>query len=279
MSDNNRYFIRLAYDGTRYNGWQSQKNAPSVQDMLTGAMKDILARPVSMTGCGRTDTGVHAREFYAHFDFPVRFTLRQQEKLKFRLNRYLPGDIAVFGIFPVPGDLHSRFSATSRTYDYWIHEAKDPFLEGRSWFIYGQLNLDSLNEGAEALKAYDDFTSFARLHASSKTNICRIGHAGWERRDHRLIFTVTADRFLRNMVRALVGTMVNLGKGKISIEEFHRIIRAKDRSMAGQSAPAHGLYLAGVEYPGFIDGRYPGLPGDVESKFEDEIDQGHDGIS
>jgi tRNA pseudouridine38-40 synthase len=245
-----RYFIKLAFNGNSYHGWQLQKTGISVQEVLTRAMSDLLSAPVSLTGCGRTDAGVNAREFYAHFDLKEEKNAEDLQQLTFRLNRYLPADIFIDRIFPVPGNMHARFSALSRTYEFHIHNRKDPFLNDSSYFVYGELDLDLMNAGAGLLKEYDDFTSFARLHGNAKTNICRIIKAGWERHDYRILFKITADRFLRNMVRAIVGTSLDLGMGKISLEDFRHIIESKDRSGAGQSVPGFALYLVKIVYPG-----------------------------
>ena len=243
-----RYFIRLAYNGTRYHGWQVQQNANSVQQAITNAIDLMWKVKVNLVGCGRTDTGVHAKEFFAHFDLPGSRNSDELADLKFRLNRYLDKDIVIFDIFPVPPGLHARFSAISRTYQYHIHTRKDPFLEDFSWFVPHVADASQMNAGAEMLLKISDFTSFSKLHSSAKTNICKVYLANWEMKEHRLIFTIKADRFLRNMVRAIVGTLMDLGQGKISMEEFRKIIEGKDRSLAGESVPAKGLFLTKVEY-------------------------------
>ncbi len=245
-----RYFIKLAYNGANYHGWQEQKNAPSVQQTITNAMNDILGRKISLTGCGRTDTGVHATEYYAHFEVEEEIGGEGLEHLNFRLNSYLPKDIAIYDIYPVEAGMHARFSALSRTYKYYIHTRKDPFLLDNSWFVYGLDDIEIMNRGSKLLLEYEDFTSFSKLHTQTKNNICHISHALWEREDHRLIFTITADRFLRNMVRAIVGTLVDLGNHKIDLEGLRKIIESHDRSAAGQSVPAQGLFLNRVVYPG-----------------------------
>ena len=176
-----RYFIKLAFNGAAYHGWQVQKTGISVQEILTKAISDLLKKGVALVGCGRTDTGVNAKVFYAHFDLGEEMTSESLQLLKFRLNRYLPSDIYIDDIYQVPPSLHARFSAISRTYEYYIHNRKDPFLNDSSYFVYGSINIDLMNEGAELLKGYDDFTSFARLHGNSKTNICKISEVKWER--------------------------------------------------------------------------------------------------
>lgn len=244
-----RYFIFLSYHGANYHGWQQQHNAPSVQETITHSLRLLLSAHVSLVGCGRTDTGVHAREFYAHFDLDKNMVPVDLDRLVYRLNRFLPGDITIHWICPAPADLHARFSAISRTYRYYLHTSKDPFLHDTSWFVHDIPDIHAMNQGASLLLGNDDFTSFSKLHSAAKTNICRLVHAAWEQEGHRMIFTVTADRFLRNMVRAMVGTLVGLGQGKIDLEGLAGIIEAKDRSDAGQSVPAHGLFLEKVIYP------------------------------
>jgi tRNA pseudouridine38-40 synthase len=227
-----------------------QKSAISVQEVVTQALEVRLkVKPLSIVGCGRTDTGVHASEFFAHFDLENAIQPEALEELTFRLNKQLPKDIVIFRIFMVDPDLHARFHAISRTYKYHIHTRKDPFLNLYSYYLYGDLDPNLMNEAAGMLKEYDDFTSFARLNAQTATNICNITQAYWERVDHRIVFTITADRFLRNMVRAIVGTMLNLGQHKIILEDFKKIIEAKDREQAGKSAAARGLFLVSVTYP------------------------------
>lgn len=246
---NYRYFLRLSYNGESFHGWQSQHNARSVQSVLKEALTVILREPVDVTGVGRTDSGVHAREFYAHFDLFREISPAEMKDLVYHLNGYLPDAIAIHKILPVKKDAHSRFSARSRTYQYFISCKKDPFQQRFSWYYPGPLNINLMNRGAEILKNNLDFTSFAKLPQESKTNICHIGSAKWELKDDLLIFTITADRFLRNMVRAIVGTLVELGRGKISLEDLDKIILSKDRKAAGYSVPANGLFLVSVNYP------------------------------
>ena len=209
------------------------------------------AKKISTTGAGRTDAGVNASVFCAHFDC-TKPGLDSRENTVFRLNRFLPADIAVQAIKRATPDAHARFSALSRTYKYFISRKKDPFIEQTSWYIYGDLNISEMNRAAEILLRHSDFTSFSRLHSDNKTNLCRIISASWDNNGDTLIFTIRADRFLRNMVRAVVGTMVNIAKGKITVEQFEEIILASDRSKAGMSAPAKGLFLADIEYPGSL---------------------------
>jgi len=248
-----RYFIRLAYNGARYHGWQIQANAVTVQEIITKAVKLIWAEEFEMIGCGRTDTGVHAREFYAHFDLEEKKSQEELNELTRRLNRYFPEDILIYSIFPVPADLHSRFNAISRTYEYHIHTQKDPFFNHASWFVHQQLDIDLMNRGGEIIKEYGDFTSFSKANIKRKTNLCKVMKAEWKLSGHRLIFTITADRFLHDMVRAIVGTLLDLGQNKISTEDLRLIIESKNRCNAGESVPAKGLYLTRVEYPDFHD--------------------------
>ncbi len=244
-----RYFIFISFRGTRYHGWQVQPNSLSVQKILDDTLSLVLKEKISTTGAGRTDAGVNASVFCAHFDCAIP-GLDSRENMVFRLNRFLPADISVQDIKRATPDAHARFSALSRTYKYFISRRKDPFSEQTSWYIYGDLDVGEMNRAAEILLRHSDFKSFSRLHSDNKTNICRIISASWDIEGDKLIFTIRADRFLRNMVRAIAGTMVNVGKGKINVEQFEEIIMAKDRSRAGISAPAKGLFLADIEYPG-----------------------------
>lgn len=242
-----RYFLKLAYRGTAYHGWQVQDNAHTVQAELNQKISILLGEDINVVGCGRTDTGVHAREFYAHFDnaFPIPF---KPDDFVFKLNRFLPNDIAIYDVRKVPGDLHARFSAVSRTYRYYISQIKDPFLRDLSIEYTGVLNLEAMQEAASYLKNYTDFTSFSKLHTQTATNNCKIKEAFWVKEDSQLIFTITADRFLRNMVRAIVGTLLEIGKGKIPASVMKQIIESRDRSKAGFSVPAQGLFLEKIVY-------------------------------
>jgi tRNA pseudouridine38-40 synthase len=249
MSDMKRYFIKLAYNGKVYHGWQRQENAVSVQQVLEEGMRLIFGEQVGVTGAGRTDTGVHATKFYAHFDLAQQIDGPQLETRRFKLNSYLPGDIFVFDIWQVDSQAHARFDALSRTYEYIITTRKDPFRQDSAWYLHGEIDLAKMNEAARVLFDYTDFTSFSKLHTQVKTNNCKIMEAHWEKQDNLLVFKIKADRFLRNMVRAIVGTLVDIGKGRSGIEDLRKIIEAKDRSEAGLSVPAHGLYLVDIEYP------------------------------
>jgi tRNA pseudouridine38-40 synthase len=242
-----RYFVQLSFKGTYYNGWQIQPNALTIQDTLEGGLSMILREEIKITGAGRTDSGVHATFFIFHFD-----SINEEidtGKLLYRLNRYLPADIALQKIWKVPQDAHARYSAISRTYKYLITLKKDPFKTDTSLYLAVEPDIIKMNEAMEILKQYSDFTSFSRLHTDVKTNICKIFSAEWRKEDGLLVFTIEADRFLRNMVRAIIGTVLKVGQGKISIDEFSEIIEAKDRKRAGDSAPAHGLFLVEIKYP------------------------------
>jgi tRNA pseudouridine38-40 synthase len=251
MNITTRYFLFLSYRGTSYHGWQIQPNSVTVQKILDEALSVVLNEPIATIGAGRTDTGVHALFFCAHFD-SISSDLDSDKDLIFKLNRYLPKDISVNSIKRVNPETNARFSAISRTYKYYISKIKDPFFESSSWFIYGNLDIVSMNVASAILLEYTDFTSFSRLHSGSKTNNCMIYHAGWEETPTQLIFTIKADRFLRNMVRSIVGTMVDIGFGKKNSEDFRNLILARDRCQAGMSAPAKGLFLTDIEYPSEI---------------------------
>jgi tRNA pseudouridine38-40 synthase len=243
-----RYFIFISYNGTSYHGWQLQPHSVTVQKILQDALSVVLGEDISATGAGRTDTGVHASFFCAHFDC-LSPDLAQRENLVFKLNRFLPEDISVSAVRKVLPDANARFSAISRTYKYYISRTKDPFFNSSSWFLHGDLDIDAMNRACRILFNHSDFTSFSKLHSGAKTNICRIYEARWEEADNKLVFTIKADRFLRNMVRAIVGTLVKIGFGKMNDKEFEEIIAAKDRCRAGTSAPAKGLFLYDIEYP------------------------------
>lgn len=241
-----RYFIYLQYDGTDYHGWQTQPDVISVQETIEQKLSLLLRRELFIVGAGRTDAGVHARLMVAHFEVDQEVDCNQ---LTFKLNGLLPPDIAIFRIVPVTDDAHARFSATSRTYRYYITTQKSAFDHRFVMRTYRTLDIDKMNEAASHLFDYIDFTSFAKLHTDVKTNNCRIMQARWEQREGQLVFTIQADRFLRNMVRAIVGTLISVGCGKISVDEFCRIIERKNRCQAGDSVPASGLFLEEIEYP------------------------------
>ncbi len=243
-----RYFIRLAFKGTPFHGWQIQPNGNSVQAEMIHALSTLLKEDVEVIGAGRTDAGVHARKFFAHFDSSKK-DLSDNRDLIYNLNGILPKDIVVHEIKAVKPEAHARFSAISRTYSYHIHQVKDSFLDGLSAYFPGNLDLEKMNRAAEFLLETTDFTSFSKAHTDTKTNICNVMLAEWVRDEHRLIFTIEADRFLRNMVRAIVGTLLDVGFDRLCLSEFRGIIDHKDRSAAGPSVPACGLYLEDVEYP------------------------------
>lgn len=240
-----RYFIYLSYDGARYHGWQIQPNGSSVQEVLGKALSTLLHESIEVTGAGRTDAGVNASLMVAHFD--TEHTADNQ--LAYRLNKFLPQDIAIHKIVPVKPEAHARFSATSRTYHYYVITAKSPF-EPYTYHFPQPLDFDKMNEAAKALFDYIDFTSFSKLHTDVKTNNCRIMAAQWEQVSPiKWKFTITADRFLRNMVRAIVGTLLDVGRGVLTLEQFREIIEKKDRCSAGMSVPGNALFLADITYP------------------------------
>ncbi len=241
-----RYFIEIAYNGKNYHGWQVQPDATSIQMVLEHALSTVLRKEIKVTGAGRTDTGVHAKQLYAHFDHDE---IEDTTEIVFRLNSFLPKNISVKEIFLVRNDAHARFDATQREYEYVISLQKDPFQQDYAYLIHHEPNIEKMNEAANILLEYKDFQCFSRNKTAVKTYHCDIKQVQWERKDHRLIFTISADRFLRNMVRAIVGTLLEIGFEKISMADFHDIIQSKDRSKAGTSAPAHGLYLTKVLYP------------------------------
>jgi tRNA pseudouridine38-40 synthase len=243
-----RYFIFISFKGTSYHGWQIQPNSVTVQSTIDESLSLILGEKVRTTGAGRTDTGVHALVFCAHFD-SSKEALHKDESLIYRLNRFLPRDISVSAIRQVIPEASARFSARSRTYKYYICRRKDPFTDDSGWLFQGTLDIDQMNMASARLQNYSDFRSFSRLHSDNKTSICRIYNAGWKQYGDKLVFTIRADRFLRNMVRAIVGTMIEVGQLKMSLDEFGEVILSKDRSLAGPSAPAKGLFLTEIEYP------------------------------
>ena len=243
-----RYFIYISYKGTSYHGWQIQPNAVTVQKILDNSLSVVLNEKINTIGAGRTDTGVHAKVFCAHFD-SLSQDISEKKNLVFRLNRYLPDDISVYSIRKVLPDANARYSAISRTYKYYISKIKDPFFDNYSWFLHGDINISEMNKACRLLINHSDFTSFSKLHSGAKTNICKIYDAKWEVDYNRLVLTIRADRFLRNMVRAIVGSLVEIGFGKMNQKKFEEIILARDRCRAAKSAPAKGLLLAEIEYP------------------------------
>jgi tRNA pseudouridine38-40 synthase len=234
------------FDGTAYHGWQVQPNSSTVQEQINQAISTVLEEDINIVGAGRTDTGVHAKQMFAHFDSSMSF---DGKDLIYKLNSFLKNDISVLRVFEVDNSAHSRFDAVSRKYEYLIHDNKNPFLINKSWCFHRKLDVDLMNEASKLLLIYTDFTSFSKLHTQTKTNNCSVKMAVWKKVNNALVFSIEADRFLRNMVRAIVGTLVAVGEKKISIEEFVEIIESKNRSKAGTSVPAHGLYLVSVKYP------------------------------
>lgn len=247
----NRYLMRLAYRGAGFHGWQSQPNAVSVQSVVEQALHTALRTEVPIVGAGRTDTGVNARTMFAHFDFDGE--LPDTGRLLVSLNRLVGKDIAIHDIRRVRDDFHARFDATERTYKYFVSFVKNPFIYPLSWFCHTPLDLSRMNEAADILLETSDFTSFAKLHSDAKTNICDVRCARWEYlQDNTAVFTISADRFLRNMVRAVVGTLVDVGRGKLTLHGFREVIKSKDRCAAGQSMPGEALFLWDIKYDSFI---------------------------
>ena len=246
-----RYFIHLAYHGGGYNGWQTQPGLPTVQETLERALSTLLREKIAVVGCGRTDTGVHASDFYAHFDVSDECGVMSDEcgNLVFKLNSFLPTDIAIYDIFPVADNAHARFDAIARTYQYHVSDRRLPFRQGQYCRIYYRPDVELMNEAARVLMEYEDFTSFAKLHTQVKTNICHLTEAEWSEEPDGWVFTIRSNRFLRNMVRSVTGTLLDVGRGKLSIEGLREIIEKKDRCAAGTSMPACGLFLTKVEYP------------------------------
>jgi len=243
----------MAYDGSAYCGWQIQPNELTVQQVVEHALTTILRQEISVTGAGRTDTGVHASYYMAHFDVDDSTTFSpaldpEGEQFLFKLNRFLPPDILVHNINPVPADMHARFSAVYRTYHYHISTIKPLYNRTFCHHVYGPLDLVAIHECCAFLLETSDFTSFAKLHTDVKTNHCKVMHAEWKKVDQGYLFEIKADRFLRNMVRSLTGTLLDVGQGKLTVQEFKDIVEAKDRSKAGQSVPARGLFLVDIGY-------------------------------
>lgn len=238
-----RFAIELSYDGTNYHGWQSQKNAKSVQSEVEVCLFKLLRNPIKIFGCGRTDTGVHAKRFIAHFEHE-----NLSEDFAFRMNKMLPDDIAINQVFEVPDKFHARFDAISRTYHYTISKNKEAIFRNQVYWDSRLYDLDLMNVACKIILQTKDFGAFCKQHSENKTNLCDVQIAEWTSHDHYLIFVVKADRFLRNMVRAMVGTMLELGRNRINMADFKSILVSKNRVLAGPSAPAQGLMLSDVEY-------------------------------
>ncbi|HRT13023.1 MAG TPA: tRNA pseudouridine(38-40) synthase TruA [Bacteroidales bacterium] len=246
-----RYFIKLAFNGTHFYGWQIQPRHKSVQEVLETTLSTLLKETIKIVGCGRTDSGVHTKEYYAHFDFVETLTENDLQLLIYQANSILPQEIVIYNIFQVDADLHARFDALSRTYRYYVTRQKEAFNFPFCYFIPQKLNIERMNEAAQLLLQTDDFTSFSKLHTQTNNNICKVSEAFWKEKGELLIFTITADRFLRNMVRAIVGTLLEVGREQITIAEFQKIIDSKNRCKAGYSVPAKALFLEKVRYPLF----------------------------
>lgn len=238
--------MQLSYNGSAYHGWQIQPNAATVQETIEKALSTLLNSKINIVGAGRTDTGVHASEMYAHFDVDHSIDTKD---LAYKLNAFLPKDITIASIVEVDADAHARFSATERTYEYKVSTVKNVFNYDFAYNMHLPLDVDKMNAASHILLDYNDFQCFSKSNTDVKTYNCNIKMALWSTRHNELIFTISADRFLRNMVRAIVGTLINIGLGKLEVEDMHTIITSKDRSKAGYSVPAHGLYLVKVEYP------------------------------
>lgn len=244
-----RYFITLSYDGAAYCGWQRQPDAPTVQQVVEKALSTLLRSEIEVVGAGRTDTGVNASKYVAHFD--TELPIADCGQLVYKLNLVLPHDVAVQQVRPVKDEAHARFDAVEREYTYYISQRKNPFRRYSAWQYYVPLDVDKMNKAADSLLHWDDFTTFAKLNSNNKTNICRVLKAQWHRSaddQDLLIFTIRADRFLRNMIRAIVGTLVDVGRERYSVEDFERILHSCDLSLSSAGAPAQGLFLSDVEY-------------------------------
>lgn len=246
-----RYFIKLAFNGRLFYGWQRQPQHQSVQEVLETTLSTLLKKTVKIVGCGRTDSGVHAKEYYAHFDFFKELNETDLKLLIYQSNSILPQEIVIYAIFQVAANLHARFDALSRTYCYYVNRQKEVFNFPFTYFVPQQLNRERMNEAAQLLLQTKDFTSFSKLHTQTNNNFCKVSNAFWEQEENLLIFTITADRFLRNMVRAIVGTLLEVGREKLTITDFQEIITSKNRCKAGYSVPAHALFLEKVCYPLF----------------------------
>ncbi len=242
-----RYFIELAYKGTSFHGWQIQPNAVSVQETLEKALTTLLRTPIGIVGAGRTDTGVHAKFMIAHFETEVSF---DNEQLVYKLNSFLPPSIAIYKIYQVHDQAHARFDATSRAYEYWLHTQKNPFETDSAHYIKFPIDMEKMNAAAEKLLDYTNFKCFSKSKTDVKTYNCELFYAYWEEVSPGvLVFKISANRFLRNMVRAIVGTLLDVGTGKILVSDIDKIIASQNRSEAGYSVPAKGLYLTNVTYP------------------------------
>ncbi|MCD8301421.1 MAG: tRNA pseudouridine(38-40) synthase TruA [Prevotellaceae bacterium] len=245
-----RYFVYLSYDGSSYHGWQVQPNGLTVQEVLQRCLSTLLRQDVKVIGAGRTDTGVHALVMVAHFDVPDEGALLDCGQLAYKLNKILPADIAVSHVERVAADMHARFSAVSRTYQYFVHLRKLPFRRQYGWQLYGDIDFQKMNKAAERLLGSHDFTSFSKVDTDTMTNDCTVTEAKWEEVEKDVwCFSITANRFLRNMVRAVVGTLLEVGRGRMSVGEFADVLEKRNRCSAGESVPGHALFLVDIKYP------------------------------
>ncbi len=246
-----RYFLTLSYNGSDFNGWQIQENTPNtVEQVLEEKLAMLLKEKIELVGCGRTDAGVHAKNYVAHFESHCQDLITNKKHWIYKFNTVLPSTIAIQDIQRVRDDAHARFHANQRVYFYYLNQHKNPFKDMFSWYVYGELDFERMNKAASLLLEYTDFTSFSKVNTQNKTNNCKITKALWQKSaQHEWRFTISADRFLRGMVRAIVGTLVMVGKNKITVEDFRKIIEAKDRKVAGNNAPANALFLVGIKYP------------------------------
>lgn len=246
-----RYFIRLSYDGSAYNGWQSQPHlgTKTVQSTIENALSTFLREPIKLTGCGRTDTGVHALDYYAHFDFLQTFV---EDTLIYRMNKILPVDIAIHSIFKVEADAHARFDAISRSYEYHLHTSKTPFAVRSYYYVYEKPDLELLNEAAKLLLHYSDFTTFCKLNSDVSTKICKLTSCYWEQSGEAFVFKITADRFLRGMIRLIVGMCLQVARGKLTLDEVKDALEGNRRIGLDWSVPAIGLVLKDIKYPYFV---------------------------
>ena len=248
-----RYFLQLAYNGKNYHGWQYQLNTSlTIQQILQERLSLLLHEKITLIGCGRTDTGVHAKEYYAHFDCGKEDLLNDKHNWLFKMNHCVPKDISLINILPVQNNANARFSATARTYKYYIHQVPNPFVNDFSAYIYGLIDVNLMNEAAEIIKNTKDFTSFTKVNNNHANYICDIMECNWLRENNTIVFTIKANRFLRNMVRALVGTMIEVGTKKITVKDFESIVLSKNRNEAGVSITGKGLHLENIEYPSTI---------------------------
>lgn len=245
-----RYFLELAYNGSKYHGWQVQPGEPTVQETLNQALSTLLREDIQVVGAGRTDTGVHASFYVAHFDTGQE--LNDLPQIVYKLNRLMDKEIAIYNLYQVTPEMHARFSALSRTYKYYIDKQKNPFTFNYAWKVHPLPDISLMNAACDILFEYTDFTSFSKLHTDTKTNNCIIREAHWEDTGKQLVFTIKANRFLRNMVRAIVGTMLEIGQKKLTLEGLRKIIESKNRCNAGTSVPGHALFLYDIEYPAEI---------------------------